>query len=144
MNNKLDKVELDKILTISQLKNEICEFPDKLETMLGERGVNLSGGQKQRLALARALAVQPKILILDDAFSSVDVNTEKKIIKRLKNPTRTTLIISNRLTGITKADHIIVLSHGKIIEEGKHKELIKSKGLYAKIFHLQQMEEKLR
>lgn len=145
MDIELEEEELNDLVIFSQLKHEIHEFPEKLDTMLGERGVNLSGGQKQRLTLARAIAARPKILILDDAFSSVDVNTEKKIIERFKHLVKdiTSLVVSHRLTGVIEANHILVLSHGKIVEDGTHESLIKENGLYAKMFRMQEIEEKL-
>jgi len=146
MDIELSEEELDEIIVFSQLKHEIYEFPDKFETMLGERGVNLSGGQQQRLALARAIAAHPNILVLDDAFSSIDVNTEKKIIDRFRTFVKdiTTVVISHRLTCVVEADHILVMSHGRIAEEGTHDSLMKVGGLYAKMFRLQQMEEALQ
>jgi len=146
MDIELDEEELDEIIVFSQLKHEIYEFPDKFETMLGERGVNLSGGQQQRLALARAIAARPSVLVLDDAFSSIDVNTEKRIIDRFRNFVQdiTTLLISHRLTCVAEADHILVMSHGCIAEEGTHDSLMKANGLYTKMFRLQQMEEALK
>jgi len=146
MDIEIDEEELDEIIVFSQLKHEIYEFPDKFETMLGERGVNLSGGQQQRLALARAIAARPSVLVLDDAFSSIDVNTERKIIDRFRNFVQdiTTLIISHRLTCVAEADHILVMSHGSIAEEGTHDSLMRAGGLYAKMFRLQQMEEALQ
>ncbi len=145
MDVALDEDDLDEIVLFSQLKHEIYDFPDKMDTMLGEKGINLSGGQKQRLSISRAFAAKPSILVLDDAFSSVDVETEKKIMAKLRHFTKdmTTFIISHRLTGVTEADCILVLSHGKIVEEGTHSTLMEKNGVYAKLFKLQVREKDL-
>jgi ATP-binding cassette subfamily B protein len=120
--------------------------------MVGERGITLSGGQKQRASLARALAIDPKILILDDSFSAVDTHTEEEILKSLKgfmkdpskNGTgRTSIIISHRISTVKDADKIIVLSDGKIAEEGTHDELVMLGGIYADLHFKQLLEKEL-
>jgi ATP-binding cassette subfamily B protein len=143
--NKND--ELVKLVSeISQLNKDVESFPKGFETMLGERGITLSGGQKQRSCLARALAIDPKILILDDSFSAVDTNTEEEILKRLKEfmKERTSIIISHRISTVQDADKIFVLDDGKIVEQGKHEELVAKAGIYADLHYKQLLEEELK
>src|SRR5690606_33402475 len=106
---------------IASLHDDIMEFPKQYDTMLGERGINLSGGQKQRAAIARALIYNPEVLILDDALSAVDTETESSILKALRqaNQKRTVIIIAHRLSTLRDADQVIVLDHGQIIERGQ-------------------------
>lgn len=139
------KKEIEKISSIVSLDEEIEGFEDSYESTLGERGINLSGGQKQRLAIARALLKKPKILILDDPFSSVDTKTEDKILNNLQNiiKNQTTIIISHRTSTIKDCDMIIVLSEGGIIESGTHDELIKLGGKYFDIYNKQLLQERL-
>ena len=129
----------------ADLLEQIEEFPDGLETFLGERGITISGGQKQRTALARAILVNPRILILDDAFASVDTHTEDTILARLKRvmTNRTTLIISHRISTVKAADLIIVLKDGEIVERGTHEELIAHNAIYAGIYERQLLQEEL-
>ncbi len=139
--------ELIKLVSeISQLHKDVESFPKGFETMLGERGITLSGGQKQRSCLARALAIDPKILILDDSFSAVDTNTEEEILKRLKEfmKERTSIIISHRISTVKDADKIFVLDDGKIVEQGKHEELVAKAGIYADLHYKQLLEEELK
>ena len=128
-----------------QLHDEVLTFEDEYETLLGERGTTLSGGQKQRVAIARALIKEPDILILDDALSAVDAQTEEKLLRELKAfmKDRTTIIISHRISTVKEADKIITLENGKIVEEGTHEELVSNKGIYAKIHERQKIEEEL-
>ena len=113
--------------------------------MLGERGLTLSGGQIQRVSIARAIIKNPKILLFDDCLSSVDTDTEEKILKNLKTTCqdKTTIMVSNRISSIKDADKIIVLEDGKIIEVGDHKTLIKNKNYYSELFKRQQHEKEL-
>ncbi|WP_425636362.1 ABC transporter ATP-binding protein [Algoriphagus yeomjeoni] len=117
----------------------IIEFPKGFETMLGERGITLSGGQKQRVSIARAIAKEPKILILDDCLSAVDTKTENVILTALKNimQNRTSIIISHRVSSAKLADQIIVLDDGRVIEQGNHKTLMAQKGVYAELYEKQ-------
>ena len=121
------------------------EFPNKFETIVGERGITLSGGQKQRTALARAILRDPKILVLDDALSSVDTGTEEKILRGLKDVmrNRTTILISHRCSTVRHADQIIVLRAGEIVERGTHEELLALGGYYADLYQKQLLEEEL-
>jgi len=131
--------------SIAQFDSDVHSFPQKYETIVGERGITFSGGQKQRASLARALAIDPKILILDDSFSAVDTHTEEEILKRIKEfmVTRTTIIISHRISTVKDADKIIVLSEGKIAEQGTHDELVELGGIYADLHQKQLLEKEL-
>ncbi len=135
-NKNANNVEIKKYAKISCIDNEIEEFPMKYDSILGERGINLSGGQKQRIALARALIKKPKILLLDDCLSAVDVKTEKEISNNLQNQLKniSKIIISQRTSTLKNCDKIIVMNDSKIIETGTHDELIKNtKGYYYQI-----------
>lgn len=127
------------------IHDNIMEFPEQYQTMVGERGVTLSGGQKQRSSIARALLKDSPILILDDALSAVDTDTEEQILRNLKANRRgkTTLIIAHRISTIQNADHILVLDDGKIAEYGTHEELMEQNGLYRSIYEKQQLEKQL-
>ncbi len=135
-----------KVAKISRLDKDVKDFPEGYETVLGERGITLSGGQKQRTSLARALAVDPKILILDDSFSAVDTNTEEEILTELKEfmKNRTSIIISHRISTVKNSDKIYVIDNGKIVEEGTHDQLVELKGIYADIHLKQQLEKELQ
>ena len=118
-------------------------FPDKMETLLGERGVNLSGGQKQRLSIARALIRDPKLLLFDDCLSAVDTETEEAILNNInrKSKERTSIIVSHRISSIRNANHILVIDNGNVIEEGSHQKLLSLKGFYSKMYQQQLIEE---
>ena len=144
----LDKYDEDKILNaakIAHLDEEIKSFPNGYETIMGERGITLSGGQKQRTSVARALATNPKILILDDSFSAVDTSTEEEILQNLIEYSfnRTTIIISHRISTVKNADKIIVLDKAKIVEEGTHEQLVAAGGIYADLHYKQLLEKEL-
>ncbi len=130
---------------VAGVDKDIADFPQGYDTIVGERGITLSGGQKQRLTLARALISDPPILVLDDAISSVDAQTEQEILQRLRETTRgkTVIVISHRLAAVRGADVIVVLDEGRIAEMGNHQTLIARNGLYAEIFQQQQVEEEL-
>jgi ATP-binding cassette subfamily B protein len=130
---------------IAQLSNTIEEFPGGFDTMLGERGINLSGGQKQRAALARALARRPSLVLLDDALSAVDTHTEAEILRALRTTLagRTALIASHRISAIRDASWIVVLEGGRIVEQGRHEELLAAGGSYWSLLNRQQLEQSL-
>jgi ABC-type multidrug transport system fused ATPase/permease subunit len=135
------EAEIVKVARWAGIYDEIIAMPQGLDTMVGERGVSLSGGQRQRLAIARALLMDPTILILDQAFSAVDTEKEEEILRHFSEARRdkTTIIIAHRLSTIQDCDWIIVLDHGRIIEQGTADQLIAADGLYAHLHHLQQL-----
>jgi ATP-binding cassette, subfamily B, multidrug efflux pump len=137
--------ELLEAAEAAHIRQEFDEFPHGFETMVGERGVTLSGGQKQRSAIARALLRRPAILILDDALASVDTYTEERILGGLRNytATATTILISHRVSTLRNADQIAVLDRGRIVELGRHDELLALDGYYASLYRKQQLEEEL-
>ena len=130
---------------IARLDKDVADFPKGYETMVGERGITLSGGQKQRTALARAIVIDPRILILDDALSAVDTYTEEEILSRLRGVMRerTSIIVSHRISTVRDADVIFLLDQGRIAERGTHQELIGRDGLYAALHKKQLLEEEL-
>ncbi|MCM3412269.1 ABC transporter ATP-binding protein [Metabacillus litoralis] len=125
----------------AQIHETIIKLPNQYETKIGQKGVNLSGGQKQRLSVARAFVRRPKILLLDDSTSALDVKTEKKLLNALKNYTCTTLLITQKISTAQEADHILLLDEGKVVAYGHHHELLESSPLYQKIYRSQMMEE---
>ncbi|MGO9270373.1 MAG: ABC transporter ATP-binding protein, partial [Terriglobia bacterium] len=139
---------LDRIKAAAEAANiaqDIASFPEGYNTMVGERGITLSGGQKQRTAIARALLRSPRILILDDALSSVDTHTEDKILNHLREIMRgrTTIFISHRVSTVRNADSIAVLHQGRIVEQGTHDQLIARNGYYTDLYNKQLLEEEL-
>ena len=143
--DNMSQEEIIKASKDAQVYENIIEFPDKFKSLLGERGSNVSGGQKQRISIARALIKNPKILILDDSLSAVDTQTEERILESLEEimKGKTSILISHRISTIKKADKIFVFDEGKLIEKGKHKDLLKNKKLYYDLYQKQQLEEKI-
>jgi ATP-binding cassette subfamily B protein len=145
-NQKARKEEITKVAKIAQVDDFVQHFPEKYNTIIGERGTRLSGGEKQRVAIARAFLTDPEIIILDDSVSAVDSETEEKIGRAMENilKNRTTLIITHRLHTIRTSDKILVLKHGKIIAEGNHHDLLQSSDDYRRIFGKQLPLPKLK
>jgi ATP-binding cassette subfamily B protein len=138
---ELEDPVLQIVSETAAIDKEIEGFTHGYESMIGERGINLSGGQKQRVAIARALARDPKILILDDALSSVDTNTEEKILTSMRSDLagRTSIIISHRISTAREADRVIVLDRGRIVEQGTHDELVQAGKIYAEMYRKQRI-----
>ena len=130
---------------LSQLSADLDQFPDGLETIIGERGITLSGGQKQRTTIARAVLTRPSVLVLDDAFSSVDTSTEEAILNGLRaaKGNQTRLVIAHRVSTIKDADLIVVLESGRVVEQGTHSQLLGQRGVYARMYGHQQLEDDL-
>ena len=147
-NENSEEDEIRKATDIAQMTPYIDSLDDGFDTYVGERGSTLSGGQRQRMSIARAVLLDPPVLVLDDSTSSVDAQTEDDIRKAMESVMegRTTFVIANRLSTVHKADRIIVLESGKIIEEGTHNELLNRQGHYKEIYDLQlkPQEEVLR
>jgi len=137
--------EIEKVVQDAGLAGDLDRFPDGLETIVGERGVSLSGGQKQRIALARALLKRPRILVLDDAFSSLDAETEAFILNNISDTMKqvTTVIITHRMSIAREADQIIVLDQGQIVERGTHSELLRKGGIYSTMFESQALARQM-
>jgi len=136
---------VDDASAASRLSNDLPRFPQGLETVIGERGVTLSGGQRQRATIARALLADPQVLILDDAFSSLDAEVERDVVEEIRNRRRgrTTILVSNRVGSLSWADRIIVMDSGRVMENGTHEELLRAGGLYARIARRQSLAHRL-
>jgi ATP-binding cassette subfamily B multidrug efflux pump len=137
--------KIEAAAAVARLDKDVADFPNGYETIVGERGITLSGGQKQRTALARAVVIDPRILILDDALSAVDTYTEEEILSRLRGVMRerTSIIVSHRISTVRDADVILLLDKGRIAERGTHDELVAKNGLYAALHRKQLLEEEL-
>jgi ATP-binding cassette subfamily B protein len=137
--------QIDEALLVSQLINDVPQFPQGIDTLLGERGLTLSGGQKQRAAIARAVLRDPAVLILDDAMSSVDTHTAADILRHLKRVMvdRTSIIIAQRIATVKDADQIFVLHNGMIVEQGTHGDLVQRNGRYAAMYRRELLRAEL-
>ncbi len=129
----------------SDIHDNIVDFPNQYDTMVGERGVTLSGGQKQRISIARALLKNPEILIMDDSFSAVDTKTEEQVISNLRElrKGKTTIIIAHRISTIKSSDQIVFIENGEVMAKGTHEELLKTCELYRKMVIHQRLEAEL-
>ncbi len=137
--------EIEEAARLTQIYEEIMEFPEGMNTVIGEKGITLSGGQRQRIAIARAILMNSPILILDDALSSVDIQTEERILERMEKflPGKTSILITHRIAPLRRADRIIVLEKGRVVEMGDHATLLSKGGIYAKLYWERQLEEEL-
>jgi ATP-binding cassette subfamily B protein len=144
---KLDATdkEIEKAAQLAQIYDEIMGFPEGMNTMVGEKGITLSGGQRQRIAIARAILMDPPIFILDDALSSVDIQTEERILEGLENfmKGKTSFLVTHRIAPLRRADRIVVLEEGRVAEMGDHKILLSKGGIYADLYWQRQLEEEL-
>jgi ATP-binding cassette subfamily B protein len=140
-----NRAQIEEAAHVARLDKDLADFPKGYDTVVGERGITLSGGQKQRTAIARAVITDPKILVLDDALSAVDTYTEEEILSRLAHVmrSRTTIIVSHRVSTVRSADQILVLDDGEIVERGTHDQLVARSGLYAELYRKQLLEEEL-
>ncbi len=140
--DKQDRQAIEQAAKDAVIYSNIIEFPDKFETIVGERGITLSGGQKQRVSIARAIIKAPHILLFDDCLSAVDTETEEEILNNLKKVMtgKTAIIISHRVSSVKNADTIIVLDDGKVIESGKHRDLLEKQGAYNELYKMQLLE----
>ncbi len=144
-NEKLSRERVEDVAKLAQVYDNIVEFPQKFDTLSGERGVTLSGGQKQRVSIARALIKDPALLIMDDCLSAVDTQTEEEILKGLRQfmQGRSSILISHRVSTVQDADEIVVMDQGRIVERGTHDQLLEQGGLYCQLHQKQQLEKKI-
>ncbi|MEJ2420779.1 MAG: ABC transporter ATP-binding protein [Acidobacteriota bacterium] len=142
-NPEASRRDIEQAASVAALHEEILSFPKGYDTLLGERGITLSGGQKQRLCLARALLKEAPVLLLDDTLSAVDAGVEQQILDNLRNEIRkrSTLIISHRVSAVKHLDHILVLEDGRVIQQGRHEELVAQEGFYRDLVELQELEQ---
>jgi ATP-binding cassette subfamily B multidrug efflux pump len=135
--------EIEEAAKIAQIYDEIVEFPNGMNTVVGEKGITLSGGQRQRIAIARAILINPPVFILDDALSSVDIQTEERILIGMESflKGKTSILITHRIAPLRRADRIVVLDEGRVVEMGDHSALLSKGGIYAKIYWQRQLEE---
>jgi ATP-binding cassette subfamily B protein len=144
---KLDATdeEIEEAARLAQIYDEIMEFSEGTNTVIGEKGITLSGGQRQRIAIARAILMNPPIFILDDALSSVDIQTEERILGGLEKFLRgkTSILITHRIAPLRRANRIIVLEEGKVAEVGDHNSLLSKGGIYTELYWQRQLEEEL-
>ena len=137
--------EIEEAARLAQIYDEVMGFPEGMNTMVGEKGITLSGGQRQRIAIARAILMDPPIFILDDALSSVDIQTEERILEGLERfiKGKTSILITHRIAPLRRADRIVVLEEGRVAEMGDHKSLLLKAGIYADLYRQRQLEEEL-
>src|SRR4030065_2202694 len=143
-NNATDK-EIEEAARLAQIYDEMMEFPEGPNTVIGEKGITLSGGQRQRISIARDILMNPPIFILDDALSSVDIQTEERILEGLEKflQGKTSILITHRIAPLRRADRIIVLEEGRVAEVGDHQTLLSRGGIYAELYWQRQLEEEL-
>jgi ATP-binding cassette subfamily B protein len=137
--------EIEEAARIAQIYDEIMGFPEGMNTVIGEKGITLSGGQRQRVAIARAILMNPPIFLLDDALSSVDIQTEERILEGLERflQGKTSILITHRIAPLRRADRIVVLDEGRVVETGTHATLLSKGGVYASLYWERQLEEEL-
>jgi ATP-binding cassette subfamily B protein len=144
---KLDATdqEIEEAARLAQIYEEVMNFPEGMNTVIGERGMTLSGGQRQRIAIARAILMDPPILLLDDALSSVDIQTEERVLGGLEKFLRgkTSILVTHRIAPLRRADRIIVLEEGQVVEMGDHETLLARGGIYTDLYWQRQLEEEL-
>jgi ATP-binding cassette subfamily B protein len=144
---KLDATdkEIEEVARLAQIYDEIMGFPEGMNTVLGEKGITLSGGQRQRIAIARAILMDPPIFILDDALSSVDIETEEGILEGLEKflKGKTSILVTHRIAPLRRADRIVVLEEGRLAEMGDHKTLLSRGGIYTELYWQRRLEEEL-